>query len=150
MVRTVFAKMQPFKGVKNYFTDSLVYQENGKIVKKSLPCRNKVDPESELGEDPTTFDEEPIVAYFNDIDFNNFAKNDGEWVLNENINFDYSLYFDGVYDHVNMSPLYMPPPMLTACMHVKDKDGSVFIVSSSKNDQSPIIWQSLTSDCYIE
>ena len=23
---TVFAEMQPFKGVKNYFTDSLIYQ----------------------------------------------------------------------------------------------------------------------------
>ena len=36
-VRTVFAKMQPFKGVKNYFTDSLLYKESCKVIKKSLP-----------------------------------------------------------------------------------------------------------------
>ena len=34
MVRTVFVEMQPFKGVENYFTDSLLYKENSKVVKK--------------------------------------------------------------------------------------------------------------------
>jgi len=36
MIRTVFAEMQPFKGVNNYFIDSLLYRENGKVVEKSL------------------------------------------------------------------------------------------------------------------
>jgi len=27
MIRTVFTKMQPFKGVENFFTDSLLYKE---------------------------------------------------------------------------------------------------------------------------
>ena len=36
MVRTVFAETQPFKGVENYFTDSLLYKESGKTVKKLL------------------------------------------------------------------------------------------------------------------
>ena len=58
MVRTVFAKMQPFKRVENYFTDSLLYQEVNKVVNEPLPddidSGNEMDSESE--EDvPTTF-----------------------------------------------------------------------------------------------
>jgi len=91
-------------------------------------------------EDPkATFDEKPIVAYFNDPDCNNSAENNGEWVLNENVNFDYSLYFDDVHCSVDMSPLHMPLPMLMTCIHVDDKDGSIFIVPSLKKDQLPII-----------
>jgi len=30
--------MQSFKGAENYFTDSLLYKENGKVVKKLLPA----------------------------------------------------------------------------------------------------------------
>ena len=37
MVRTVFAEMQPFKVVENHFTVSLLYKENSKVIKKSLP-----------------------------------------------------------------------------------------------------------------
>ena len=77
MVRTVFAEIQSFKRVKNNFTDSLLYKENGKVVKKPLPddinSGNKVDSES--GNDPTiSFDEEPIIAYLNDPDCINFAE----------------------------------------------------------------------------
>jgi len=54
MVRTMFAEMRPFKGVENYFTNSLLYKENGKVVEKSLPndinSSNEADLES--GEDP--------------------------------------------------------------------------------------------------
>jgi len=49
-VRMVFTEMQPFKRVENYFTDSLLYRENGKVVEKSLPddinSGNKADSES--------------------------------------------------------------------------------------------------------
>jgi len=137
MIRTVFAEMQPFKGVENYFTDSLLYRENGKVVEKSLPddidSRNEVDSES--GEDPEiSFDEELTVTYLNDSDCNNFADNDEEWVLNENVNFDYSLYCDDVNSPIDMSPLHMPLPMSTACMHMEENNGSVFVVPSSKED----------------
>ena len=37
MVWTIFAEMQPFEGVENYFTDFLLYQENNEPVKQSLP-----------------------------------------------------------------------------------------------------------------
>jgi len=36
----VFAERQPFKGVKNYFTDALLYQEISKASKKPLPDDN--------------------------------------------------------------------------------------------------------------
>jgi len=60
MVRMVFAEMPLLKGVKNYFTNSLLYKGNGKVVEKSLP--NDIDTsnevESELREDSeVSFDE---------------------------------------------------------------------------------------------
>ena len=70
MVRMVFAEMQPFKGVENYFTDSLLYKENGRVVKKLLPddIDNGNEVDSESGEDPTvSFDGKMIVAYLNDL-----------------------------------------------------------------------------------
>ena len=86
-----------------------------------------------------TFDEEPIVAYFNNP-CNNFAENEGEWVYNKNVNFDYSLYSDDVHSPIDMSFLHMLLPMSTVCMHVEDNEGSVFTVPPSKREQSPIIF----------
>jgi len=81
MVRTVFVEMQPFKGVENYFTDSLPYKENDKVIKKSLSddidSGNEADSES--GEDPTvSFDEEMIITYLDGPDCNNFTDNGDE------------------------------------------------------------------------
>ena len=39
-----------------------------------------------------------------------------------------------------MSPLHMPLSMSTACMHIEENDGSVFVVPSPNKDQSPIIF----------
>jgi len=47
----MFVEKQPFKGVKNYFTDALLYQEIGKASKEPLPddddSGNEADSESE-------------------------------------------------------------------------------------------------------
>ena len=60
----VFTKMQLFKGVENYFIDSLLYQENNEPVKQSLPddvdSGNKADSESE--EASIFFSIEPICS----------------------------------------------------------------------------------------
>jgi len=80
------------------------------------------------------------MAYLDNPDCNNSADNGDEWILNENINFNYSLCCDDVYSPIDMSPLYMPLPMSTACMHIEENDGSVFIVPSSKKNQSPNIF----------
>ena len=81
VVRTVFTEVQPFKRVENYFTDSLIYQEDIRPLKQSLSddgdSGNKADSKSE--EDaPTTISIEPIVAYLNDFDCNNLAENKGK------------------------------------------------------------------------
>ena len=77
--------------MESYFTDSLFYKENGRVVKKSLPDDIDSDNEadSESGDDSVvSFNKEPIVAYFDNHDCNNSTKNDGEWILNEKVNFD--------------------------------------------------------------
>ena len=145
--------MQPFKGVNNYFTDSLLYQVDIEPLKQSLSdddinSGNEVDSESE--EDvPATISVEPIIVYLNNFDCKNLTENEGEWVLNENIAFDYSLCLDDV--SVNVKFLHMPLPISKlACMHIQDNEGSLFIVPPCKRDQSPIVFgrgrvQALTS-----
>jgi len=140
----VFTATQPFKGVENYFNDSLLYQETGKVVKQPLPddIDNDNEANSELEEDTTTnFAMEPIVAYLYDPDCNNSAENDSEWVINENVAFNYSLYFDDGANPIDTNTLHMPlPTSMTACMHIEDDDGAIFIVPSSKEGQLPIVF----------
>jgi len=73
MMRMVFPETQPFKGVKNYFADSLLYQESSKVTKQPLPddidSGNEAEPESE--EDTlATFAMYPLVAHLNDSYYN--------------------------------------------------------------------------------
>ena len=99
------------------------------------------EADSESGDDPVvSFDKELIVAYFDNPDCNNSAEADGKWVLNENVNFDYSLCHDDVNCPVDMSHLHIPQLIVTTCMQVEDNDGSVFIASSLKKDKSPILF----------
>ena len=105
--------MQSFKGMENYFTDSLLYQENNETVKQPLPDDvdngNKAD--SELEEDePAIFSMEPIVAYLYDPNCNNPTENEG-WVLNENVAFDYTLCLENVFKSIDISFLHMPLPI---------------------------------------
>jgi len=133
----VFAKVKLFKGVKNYFMDSLLYQEDIKPLKQSLPDDvdggNEADSESE--EDASaTISVEPIVAYLDDFDCNNSVENESEWVLNENIAFDYSLCLEDV--SANVRSLHMPLPISKiAYMHIQDNEGFVFIIRPGKRDQ---------------
>ena len=88
MARTLFAEMQLFIGVENYFTDSLLYRENSKVVKKSLPndidSDNEADSESEVDLE-VSFDVESIVAYLNDPDCNNSPDNGDESLMKMSI-----------------------------------------------------------------
>ena len=142
MVRTVFTEVKPFKGVENYFTESLLYEENIELPKQSLPhdidSGNETDSESEK-DTLATISIEPIAAYLNNYDCNNPAENEGEWVLNKNIAFDYFLCLEDV--SINVRSLHMPLPILKmACIHIQDNEGSVFIVPPCKRDQSPIVF----------
>jgi len=53
----------------------------------------------------------PIVAYLSDFDCNNLDENDGKWVLNEDVAFDYSSCFEDVFKSVDISSLHMPLPI---------------------------------------
>jgi len=94
VVQMIFTKIQSFKRVENYFTDFLLNQEDNEPMKKSLSddinSGNQADSESEE-DTPATFSMEPIIAYLDDPNCNDPAKNESEWVLNENVIFDYSL-----------------------------------------------------------
>ena len=57
-----------------------------------------------------TFSIEPILAYLDDLDCNNLAKNEGEWVLNENVAFDYSLGLEDVFKLVDIISCTCPYP----------------------------------------
>ena len=118
IVRTVFTEIHPFKRVENYFTDSLLYQENNKSVKQSLPddvdSGNEADSKS-WEDAPATINVEPIVAYLDNFDCNNLAESEGEWVLNETVAFDYFLYLDDVFKFVKITCLY-PSQKWRACI----------------------------------
>ena len=65
------------------------------LLPNDVDSGNETDSESE--EDvPATISIEPIVVYLNDYDCNDPTENEGEWILNENITFDYSLCLEDV------------------------------------------------------
>jgi len=142
-VRTVFAEKQPFKGVENYFTDALLYQEANKVVKEPLPedvdSGNEADSEPEENT-PATFSFKPIVAYLNDPECNNPTENDGEWVINESITFNYHVSID-LFKYVDDTSLHMPLSMLSITSTlVENGEGSVFVVPPSNKNQSLIVF----------
>ena len=136
--------------VKNYFTDALIYQEASKALKEPLPDDdnndNKADSESE-GNTPATLTCELIVAYFNNPQCNNTIRDGDEWVINENVTFDYPesvKLFESVYN----SSLHMLLPVLsTTSTPVECGEGSVFVVPSSKRSQSLIVFGRPTNVC---
>jgi len=75
----------------------------------------------------------------NDYDYNDPAKNEGEWILYENIAFDYSLCLEDVSINVRSLHIHLPISKI-ACLHIQDNEGSVFIVPPCKRDQSPIVF----------
>jgi len=80
-VRTVFAEKQQFKGVENYFTDALLYQETGETSKESLSddddSGNEADSESEA-DMPAILIGEPIIACLNNPQCNTPSEDEGE------------------------------------------------------------------------
>ena len=110
MVQMVFAEKQPFKGVENYFTDALLYQEIRKISKEPLPDNDDSSSEADSefeGDTPATLVGEPIVACFNNPQCNNLSEDDEEWMINDNVTFDYHASVELLESVVNSS-LHMP------------------------------------------
>ena len=137
----VFAEKQRFKGVYNYFTDSLLYKEAADVPLPDEPdSGNEADSELE-NDTPVTFVSELIVAYLGDSTCkNDTVENDNEWVLNEDVSFDYS-YCLNVPETTYLNSLHMPiSTMMKACTYTEDSDRAIFIVPSSQKDQTPIIF----------
>jgi len=96
--------------VENYFTDALLYQETGGTSKEPLPddddSGNEADSESEA-DMPSILIGEPIIACLNNSQCNTPSEDEGEWVINDNISFDYPTsvrLFESIMD----SSLHMP------------------------------------------
>ena len=130
----VFAEKQPFKGVENYFTDALIYQEISETSKEPLPDNddsgNEADSKSE-GDTPATLVGEPIIACFNP-QCNNPSEDDDGWAINDNVTFDYPTSV-GLFESVANSSLHIPLHKLSMPItSMECVEGSVFVIPPSK------------------
>ena len=129
--------------MKNFFTDALLNQDIDKTSKDPLTDNddsgNEADSESE-GDTPATLVGEPIVACFSNPKCNNPSENDDEWVIKDNVCFDYPVSVE-LFESVANSSLHMSlhkpsmPSTFVECV-----EGSVFVIPPSKRSQSPIIF----------
>ena len=94
--------------MENYFTDALLYQEVSETSKESLPDNddtgNEADLESE-GDTQATLVGKPILAYLNP-QCNTLSEEEDEWVINDNISFDYPVSVE-LLESVTDSSLHM-------------------------------------------
>jgi hypothetical protein len=87
-IKTLIAEKQPFKGVENYFTDSIHYQDSLEASPvRETDSGNEADIESEP-EEECLWELNPDVINVNKLHFT-LADDDGEWVINENVHSDY-------------------------------------------------------------
>ena len=84
------------RGVENYFTDSLLYQdsletdENPQL--EELDSGNKADTEPKA-EEKCLWKLNPLVTSVNKLDVNNTANDEGEWYINEELDLAYFSVF---------------------------------------------------------
>ena len=87
-VRTLIAERHPFKGVENYFTDSLLYQEPEETNETPQPeepdSGNEADIEPEKEE--CLWELEPLVKSTNKLDVDT-TDDAGGWYINEDLDF---------------------------------------------------------------
>ena len=99
-VRTLIAERHPFKGVENYFTDSLLYQDsletNENPQPEELDSGNETDVEPEADEE-CLGELNPLVTSINKLDVNNTANDVGEWYINEKLDLAYFSLFASNY-----------------------------------------------------
>ena len=90
-VRTLIAERHPFKGVENYFTDSLLYQDS--LEADENPHTEEPDSGNEIDTEPE--EEECLweinftVTSIDKLNFNTAANFEGELFTNENLNLAY-------------------------------------------------------------
>ena len=92
-VKTLIAEKHPFKGVENYFTDSVLYHDS--LETTNDPPPDDHDSGNEADTEPNPKEEclwelNPIVMSIDKLDVNNTADIEGEWFINENLDLAYS------------------------------------------------------------
>src|SRR4051812_34556118 len=73
-VRTLVAEQRPFKGVENYFTDALLYQEAHEVVmqdKEVLELGNRADQEPASESDNESEEWEPNLQALENLEKSN-------------------------------------------------------------------------------
>ena len=100
-VRMLIAEKYPFKGVENYFIDSLFYQDPFEATEGSSPedldFSNEADAEPE-SEEECLWELNPFVTSIDMLNFNNTTNVEGEWFINENLDLAYLSVL--AYDYV--------------------------------------------------
>jgi len=91
-VRTLIVKKYPFKGLENYFTNSLLYQDSLETDKNLQPeepdSGNKADTEPEA-EEECLWEINLLVTSIDKLDFNTTINIEGEWFINEDLDLVY-------------------------------------------------------------
>ena len=86
-VKTVVAEKQPFKGVENYFTDSIHYLDGEPFevpLIKEPDSGNEADIESEYEQGLVFNNIEPVVIGLEDLDANDPVNKDSRIIFNNN------------------------------------------------------------------
>ena len=162
-VRTLITERHPFKGVENYFTDSLLYQDSVETDEISQPeepdSGNEADTESEKEE--CMWELDPLVTSTNKLDVDNTADDVGGWYLNEDLDLAYLSVFasDSVPSDTSTEvddDLWSAMDALTS-LHVPVKSSfetyrdagnaqeSIFMVPARRKGQKLILFGRITS-----
>ena len=84
-VRTLIAGRHKFKGIENYFTDSLLYQDSLETNENPQPeepySGNEADTEPKAKEE-CMWELNSLITSINKLDVNNTADDVGEWYIN--------------------------------------------------------------------
>jgi len=92
----LIAKRHSFKGVENYFTDSLLYQNSLETSENPQPeepdSGNEADSEPEV-EEEYLWELNPLVTSINKLDVNNLTIDVGKWYINEELDLAYFSLF---------------------------------------------------------
>ena len=105
-VRILIAKKHPFKGMVNYFMDSLLYQYPFEAAEDPSPedwdSGNEADTETDT-EEEYLWEINSRVTSIDKLNFNNTVNIEGEWSINENLGLAYlfALASDSVPPNTN-------------------------------------------------
>ena len=158
-IKTVVAEKQPFKGVENYFTDSLLYQDDDSEEEPPVEesdSGNEADTELEFKEGLIFNDIAPLVIDFDGLNVTDAAGEACEVVFNNKLDFAYLSCVDsdsvisGTSTDVSNDPVlglyanssfHMPvhASHMTS-RHMTDSVEAVFIVPARNIAQEDIVF----------